>query len=71
MLTVDPVPFLAEAREVIAHAEAAGRDLSPSEDRRVSVILDAAEALGRVAIYSENVEGEDVPIYEYLTGRRN
>ena len=49
MLDVDPSPFLAEAREVIALAEAADRDLSPDEAQRVSVILDAAEALGRVA----------------------
>ncbi len=53
MLNVDPVPFLAEAREVIAHAEAADRDLSPDEAQRVSVILDAAEAIGRVANLSE------------------
>ena len=30
-------------------AEPADRDLSPDEAQRVSVILDAAEALGRVA----------------------
>ncbi len=53
------------------HRQIDRQTIRQAEDRHVAAVLDAAEALGRVAIYCENVEGEDVPIYEYLTGRRN
>lgn len=58
ILDMDAMLYLLEARRLLDDAEREDRDLDLAEAERVGALLDAAEAVGRVARLCVSMEGK-------------